>query len=206
MSKEIWLEAKVHFKNPLEWENKLKIALDFVKPTLEELWKREAIRFFHYFFEPELRLRLSSEKNSLEEIKAVIKEKLKRIQDDLLCSIEFNSYQGEFDSFFKHTGNRMAWYVGRDFFMENSGTALHLLDILDKKTLFEPTNWMFSRFLHSFCNQLGFSNVEEGEILFEYSILQATSKTRMSKDKKGTKMILDRLTQKLQSLTTQLQQ
>lgn len=58
--------------------------------------------------------------------------------------------------------------------MENSGTALHFLEMLDKKTLFNPMNWMFDRFLHSFCNELGFTNIEEGKMLFEYSIFRAT--------------------------------
>jgi len=71
---ENWIEVIVRFRNPLKWENKRRVALKFVKPTLEELWKRKAIRFFHYFFEPELHLRLYSERDNFEEIKAVIKK------------------------------------------------------------------------------------------------------------------------------------
>lgn len=56
MTENNWMEAIVHFRNPLEWDNKRKFALRFIKPTLEELWSLEAIVFFHYFFEPELRL------------------------------------------------------------------------------------------------------------------------------------------------------
>ena len=203
MKEEKWLEAIVYFRSPFRWENKRKVALEFVKPTLEELWKRKAIRFFHYFFEPELHLRLYSERDNFEEIKAVITERIKPLQDDLLCPVEFNGYHGEFESFFDHTGNEEAWYIGRDFFMENSGTALHFLEMLDKETLFNPTNWMLDRFLHSFFNELGFSNLEEGKILFEYSIFRATVETRNSKDRERTRKILDDLKQKLQSLTTE---
>ena len=90
--------------------------------------------------------------------------------------------------------------------MENSGTALHFLEMLDKETLFNPTNWMFDRFLHSFFNELGFSNLEEGKILFEYSIFRATVETRNNKDRERTRKILDDLKQKLQSLTTEILQ
>ncbi|UCE95213.1 MAG: hypothetical protein JSV51_05610 [Candidatus Bathyarchaeota archaeon] len=200
-----WIEAIVQFKDSSVWENKREIALEFIRPTVKELWKERVIEFFHYFFEPELHLRLYSKKKRFKEIEGVVKSNLKPIKH-LLLSVYFNSYHGESESFFNHTGRKDAWYLGRDFFMENSGTALHFLEILDKKTLFNPMNWMFDRFLHSFCNELGFSNIEEGEMLFEYSIHRATIEARKKKDRKGTERILNNLKQKLQSLTTKLLQ
>ena len=206
MTENNWIEAIVHFRNPLEWDNKRKFALQFIKLTLEELWSREAIVFFHYFFEPELRLRLYPKKNNYKEIKTIITENLKSLQEDLLRPVKFNSYHGEYENFFSYTGRKDAWYLGRDFFMENSGTALHFLEILDKKTLFNPMNWMFDRFLHSFCNELGFTNIEEGKMLFEYSVFRATVETRNRKDREGTEKVLEYFKQKLQSLTTKLLQ
>ena len=90
--------------------------------------------------------------------------------------------------------------------MENSGTALHFLEILDKETIFDPTNWMFNRFLHSFCNELGFSDLEEGKILFEYSVFRAVMEACKKRDKKEARKILDELNWKLQSLTAEILQ
>jgi len=198
-----WIEVVVHTRNPLDWESKIKLALRFVKPTLEELWKEKAFQFFHYFFEPELHFRISPNGGKADLIRHVIGKNLKPFESDLLYPAKFNNYKGEYESFFKNTGNKNAWYVGRDFFAENSGTAIHFLEMLDKKTLFSPTNWMLDRFLHSFCNELGFSNEEEGEILFEYAIHRATVEKRLRKDKEGTKKTLENLKQKLEKLTTE---
>lgn len=104
----------------------------------------------------------------------------------------------------EHTGNGSSWMVGRSFFMENSGTALHFLELLERDTIFNPMNWMFDRFLHSFCNELGFSNIEKGEMLFEYSILRATAEARNIGNKAETKRILGELNEKLQALMTKL--
>ena len=204
--KENWLEAIVYFKNPSIWENKRRVALRFIKPTLEELWYQKEIMFFYYFFKPELHLRLCSEKDNFEKIKAVVKRRLKSIQDYLLRPVEFAKHRGEFEISFKNTGSEEAWYVVRDFLMENSGTALHFLEILDKETIFDPTNWMFNRFLHSFCNELGFSDLEEGKILFEYSVFRAVMEACKKRDKKEARKILDELNWKLQSLTAEILQ
>jgi len=204
LSENCWIEAIVHFKNPLIWENKRKFALTFIKPTLEKLWKQKAIKFFHYFFEPELRLRLCSDGEKIDRVKSTIRSSLKSLENRMLRPVEFNSYRGEFESFLKRIGAKDAWFVGRDFFMENSGTALHFLEMLDKKTIFNPTNWMFDRFLHSFCNELGFTNIEEGKILFEYSIFRATAESRNRGTKEETKRILEELAKRLQSLRAEL--
>lgn len=201
-----WIEAIVWFKDSSVWESRREIALAFIKPTVEELWKEKAIEFFHYFFEPELHLRLYSEKESFDEIIDIIRKNLKPLESHLLRPVEFNDYQSGYENFLKHTGSKKAWFIGRSFFMENSGTALHFLELLDKKTIFNPTNWMFDRFLHSFCNELGFTHIEEGKMLFEYSILRATAETRNRKDREGTEKILEHFKQELQSLTTKLLQ
>lgn len=198
-----WIEVVVHTKNPSDWEDKRKLALEFVKPTLEELWKEKAVQFFHYFFEPELHLRLFSNEGEAKTIENTITKNLKPLEKGFLFPARFSNYQGEYESFFENTRNKNAWYLGRDFFTENSGTAIHFLEMLDKKTLFSPTNWMLDRFLHSFCNELGFSNEEEGEILFEYAIHRATVEKRLRKDREGTKRILENLKQKLEKLTTE---
>jgi len=79
--------------------------------------------------------------------------------------------------------------------------------MLDKETLFSPTNWMLDRFLHSFCNELGFSNQEEGEILaralFQYAIHRAIVERQLQKDGEGTKRILGSLKQELEKLTAE---
>lgn len=199
-----WVEAIVHFRNPLEWDNKKRMALQFIKPTIGKLWSDGAILFFHYFFEPELHLRLYSEKDNLEEMKAIITKNVEPLEKELLHPIKFNSYNGESESFFRNTGRKDAWALGRSFFMENSGTALHFLEMFDRKDIFNPLNWMFDRFLHSFYNELGFSNEEEGKMLFEYSIHRATVETRNKKDRQGTEEILRHLKTKLQSLTKEL--
>jgi len=198
-----WIEAIVQFKDSSVWENKREIALKFIRPTVKELWKERVIEFFHYFFEPELHLRLYSEKKRFEEIKSVVESNLKPIEH-LLLLVNFNSYPGESESFKEHTGKDSSWMVGRSFFMENSRTALHFLELLEKNTIYNPTNWMFDRFLHSFCNELGFSNVEEGKTLFEYSIFRATVEARNIGNKVETKRILRELNKKLQTLMTKL--
>ena len=136
----------------------------------------------------------------------MIYKNLKPLEKYLVCPIEFNEYQGEFDSFFKQTGSNEAWDLGRDFFMENSGTALHFMEILDKETLFNPTNWLFDRFLHSFCNELGFTNVKEGKMLFEYSVHRATVEAHHKNDRNEIAKILEQLRQKLESLETEFLQ
>jgi len=176
------------------------MALQFIKPTIDELWRDEAIVFFHYFFEPALHLRLYSKKDNFEKIQAIIMRNLKPHEKDLICPVQFKGYQTGFDAFLEQTGNKGAWFVGRNFFMENSGTALHFLEILDKKTLFTPTNWMFDRFIHSFCNQLGFTNVEEGKILFEYSVHRATVEARKRNNGDEVASILKELEERLELL------
>jgi hypothetical protein len=138
-----------------------------------------------------------------EVIENTITKNLKPFEKDFQFSPRFNDYQGEYESFFENTGNKNAWYLGRDFFTENSGTAIHFLDMLDKETLFSPTNWMLDRFLHSFCNELGFSNQEEGEILFQYAIHRAIVERQLQKDGEGTKRILGSLKQELEKLTAE---
>ena len=123
------------------------------------------------------------------------------LEKELVCPIKFNSYNGESESFFRNTGRKNAWALGRSFFTENSGTALHFLEMFDREDIFNPMNWMFDRFLHSFCNELGFSNEEEGKMLFEYSIHRATVEARNKKDRQGAEEILRHLKTKLQSIT-----
>jgi len=194
------MQAIVYFRDPHNWENRRKMALQFIKPTIDELWRDEAIVFFHYFFEPALHLRLYSKKDNFEKIQAIIMRNLKPHEKDLICPVQFKGYQTGFDAFLEQTGNKGAWFVGRNFFMENSGTALHFLEILDKKTLFTPTNWMFDRFIHSFCNQLGFTNVEEGKILFEYSVHRATVEARKRNNGDEVASILKELEERLELL------
>jgi len=200
LSSSNWMQAIVYFRDPHNWENRRKMALQFIKPTIDELWRDEAIVFFHYFFEPALHLRLYSKKDNFEKIQAIIMRNLKPHEKDLICPVQFKGYQTGFDAFLEQTGNKGAWFVGRNFFMENSGTALHFLEILDKKTLFTPTNWMFDRFIHSFCNQLGFTNVEEGKILFEYSVHRATVEARKRNNGDEVASILKELEERLELL------
>ncbi len=65
-------------------------------------------------------------------------------------------------------------------------------------------NAMLDRFLHSFYNELGFSNEEEGRMLFEYSIYRATVEARNKKDRQRTEEILRHLETKLQSMVKEL--
>jgi len=199
-----WMQAIVCFRDPYNWDNRRKLALQFIKPTINELWYDEAIVFFHYFFEPALHLRLYSEKDNFQKIQAIIVRNLKPHEKDLVRAVQFKDYKTGFDAFLEQTGNRDAWFVGRDFFMENSGTALHFLEILDEKTLFSPTNWMFDRFIHSFCNQLGFTNIEEGRILFEYSVYRATVEARKRNNRDEVASILEDLDRRLKSLRDDL--
>jgi hypothetical protein len=203
MAEDNWTEIIVHVKKPSDWETKRKLVLGFVKPTLEELWKGKAVQFFHYFFEPELHLRLFPNKEKGKAIESVITKNLKPFEKDFLSPPRFNDYQGEYESFLKNTGNKNSWYLGRDFFTENSGTATHFLEMLDRDTLFSPTNWMLDRFLHSFCNELGFSNEEEGRILFQYAIHRATIEKRLQNDREGTKRVLQKLRHELEKLTVE---
>ncbi len=76
------------------------MALQFIKPTIEQLWKEETILFFHYFFEPELHLRLYSEKDNFEEIKTIITTNIESLKEELIYQIKFDGYDGESERFF----------------------------------------------------------------------------------------------------------
>jgi len=196
---EYWIEINLFARRRIQDE----ILLDVLKPHVERLQNKGVLVNWHFFREPEIRLRvrLRNESSKAREIEALAKLASSLQKRKLISNWHFgnhgkkrSNYVGEEDRY-----GRNGWKVAQDYFNPGSEIALRLLalkkqnkleNLLWAKKLGNPWEggkrnpWMerlknplvfhWSRYVHLFTNQLGFDIKDEVKLCSRQAVRYRT--------------------------------
>lgn len=173
---EIWFARKIFIEKPIQFEE---LLLKFVKPSIEELEKEDAIKSFHFFRYIDqqgtyIRLRiLTDEKNLLENVQPFIEQEVQEYKKKgLILEVGEDDYSPPINKW-----GKQEWAILQKHFEYMSKTSLRLLETKsnDKLKNNDQTNYSpvlpividneldhpLERHMHLLSNQLGFSLKEE---------------------------------------------
>lgn len=165
-----WFEIKIVTRDKKESEE---VIRSFVKPTVEELEKKELINLFHFFrYAPNhyILLRLYGKR---EDIEILIKPRLEKLKiNENINDFEFNDYKPEIEKY-----GEEGWEIAKRLFEIGSKSAFYYMDNFDKEI--KPINeyveegkvpvgtWLI---LHSMLQNMGHFTSDEVDAYF-YSII-----------------------------------
>jgi hypothetical protein len=203
MQMEHWIEVNLTVDMKLQNQ----VLLDHLRPYVERLRRNGTLLRYHFFREPEIRLRvkLNSAKAKRAEEKNVKRLAESLVEAGLVSEWHFGRhgeegepYSGEQDRY-----GEKGWQVAQAYFENGAEVALNLLELSRKGRLENPlwakglgnpweggdkNPWRereenpllyhWSRYVHLFTNQLGFNVDEESTLCSK----QAERYARISKD------------------------
>jgi hypothetical protein len=152
------------------YEERDRVLLDAVKPAIDELEDRGLIQTAHFLFEPNFeilfRVRLS-EGASMDDVKAIIEEKLQPI-DDLCNRIDSDeTYHGEGDPLADWSFGTEGWVHTQKFLEYGSKVTLLMREIgMQRKPLNagrRESQFNIGKLIHCFLNQAGLNVREESD-------------------------------------------
>ena len=166
---EQWCVYNIFMKKEA-YKERDRVLLDAVKPAIDELEARELIQTSHFLFEPNFeilfRVRLS-EGASMEDVKAIIEEKLQPIND--LCNRidPDETYPGEGDPSADWSFGTEGWVHTQKFLEYGSKVTLLMKEIgIQRKPLNAgrmDSQFNIGKLVHCFLNQAGLNvNGEAG--------------------------------------------
>ena len=159
MPEVIWIAKIIKLKERGDWN---KILLDFVRPIIETAENEKLLDTFHFFFEPELHLRIRPKKPEMvDRIEEIISQNAERMKD--MIEIKSASYSGEQNNY-----GVKGWACAQKFFEFGSRFSLLKLETLSKhaeaelekrKEILESCrldkDFNESKLVHCFLNQTG---------------------------------------------------
>jgi hypothetical protein len=153
MKTEKWVEIRLWFSR-FDLTCYKRLLLSFIKPVIKELKNKQALKTFHFFFEPEphllFRIELCTE-DAASEIKKLVRNYRKSIEDFIDSSREnelFADYPGEAEDF-----GEDGWEIAKKVFECGSEMAIGKLDLDFRK----GKKLQVGKLLHCLLNSLGYS-------------------------------------------------
>jgi len=196
---EYWIEINLLAKRRIQDE----ILLDILKPHVEKLQNKGVLVTWHFFREPEIRVRvrLRNESSRAKEIEALAKLANSLQKRRLISDWHFGNhgakglnYAGEEDRY-----GCNGWKIAQDYFNQGSEIALRLLALKKqnklenplwakslgnpweggkrnpwRERLKNPLVYHWSRYVHLFTNQIGFDIKDEVKLCSRQAVRYRT--------------------------------
>jgi len=187
---ETWVVVLIYPKNP---QLRFNVLLDFIRPTVEELEKQDLMITFHFFFEPEIHFRIRpKEENQVDQIEAIIKTNLSKIQG-LIEKADFSRYTGEEPDY-----GIEGWQLAQKYFEYCCRISLLNLEVATgRKSPPSPqyvgNQFNVGKFVHCFLNQMGFDIKSEANFHHDRSIERSLMSLRIFQKLNEIESRLDKL-------------
>jgi hypothetical protein len=158
------------FMKPETFKERDRVLLDAVKPAVEALEVRKLIQTFHFLFEPDyeilFRVRLSDGAR-MNDVKAIVDEKLEPIKDLCVKIAPDEGYPGEGDPTASWSFGTEGWPLTEKFLEYGSRVALLIREVsMRRKPLSAgrlDSQFNIEKLVHCFLNQAGLSTIGEAD-------------------------------------------
>lgn len=154
-----WIEVNIHLK---QYNLSVLVLYEFIAPLIKRLLETYKVNSWHFFFEPELRLRFLVDKSVIKEIRKELDKALFNFemnQPSLFDKHIFGAhgkigkdYDGEVDMY------GACWHGQYNVWNANAYLALSLSNPLNSKKTVE---FHARRISHLSLNQLGYTRLQE---------------------------------------------
>nr|CBH38844.1 hypothetical protein BSM_23210 [uncultured archaeon] len=158
---ETWLLVDIYLKKRKNFKD---VILKALEPAINLLETKNLLETFHFFTEPQisdedlrisLRIRIKNKKQK-EQVKDVLKQKLKSVQNFLIKETDFDreNYVGEQNSF-----GEKGWLIVQKLFEFGSRAAIFNLKGDAMNPPYGGKDFRPEKFVHCFLNQIGYTDV-----------------------------------------------
>jgi len=167
---EQWYVSHIFMKPETFQKERARVLLDAVKPAVEALKAKKFIQTFHFLFEPNFeilfRVRLV-DGVKLEDVKAIIDEKLGTIKNLCVKIDPDEGYHGEGDPTADWSFGTEGWPLTEKFLEYGSRVTLLMREVGMGRKLTGAgrlnSQFNIGKLVHCFLNQAGLNTIEEAE-------------------------------------------